>query len=95
MSNDDFNKEQYEEETKELGMFFWITLILGFAFPLVWFLTAMAFYEVWEWENKKSEHEKIHKPKVGFFKKIKNFFGVVLDIVILIAIVGAVVVIFF
>lgn len=95
MSNDDFDKEKYEEETKELGMAFWISLVLGFAFPLIWIFTAMVFYEFWNWENKKLEYEKKHKPKVGFFKKIKNFFGVLLDIIILIVIIAVIVAIFF
>lgn len=92
--SDDFDEERYEEETKELGMFFWITLILGFAFPLVWFLTAMAFYEFWEWENKKSKYEKIHKPKIGLFKKIKFFFSAVFDFIIIIAIIVIILAIF-
>lgn len=91
MSNDDFDKEKYEEETKELGMAFWISLVLGFAFPLIWIFTAMVFYEFWNWENKKLEYEKKHKPKVGFFKKIKICFTMILNGIVVILIIGCVV----
>ncbi|MDO4895735.1 MAG: hypothetical protein Q3971_00110 [Moraxella sp.] len=62
-------KSSIKKRPKSLEWFFWITLVLGFAFPLVWFLTAMAFYDFWGWENKKSEHEKKYKPKIGFLQK--------------------------
>lgn len=95
MSYDDFDEDEYEKETKELGMVFWISLILGFAFPLVWFLTAVAFYDVWEWENKKEEYKKKNRPKIGFLQRIKNKIIAVFDGVIAIIIIGIIVFLFF
>lgn len=86
--------DEYEKETAELGAFFWISLVLGFAFPLVWFLTAMAFYDFWDWENKKSEHEKKYKPKIGFLQKIKNTMVMIFEWVVIITIIGVVVFLF-
>lgn len=91
MSNDDFNEEKYEEEAVGLSGVFWLTLILGFFFPLLWFFTVMAFYEFLELESKKEKHDRKNKPKISFWQKIKNAITTIFNCIIIIIIIGIVI----